>query len=111
MKIGFVGPGRMGRSMLDRLVAAGHHVTVLVRRPEARAAAEAGGLTCAGTVGPHDIAVGRLTLWVGGDQAVLAETRPVLEAYASPIKFAARGYCRWTGWGSVRSRAPHGQQF
>lgn len=159
MTIGFVGPGRMGRPMLDRLVAAGHDVTVLVRRPEARAAAEAEGLTCAGTVaatvhdadtvfvvvltdeqvqsvclgpdgaiaamkagatlvqhttsdpataqllaeagadrgirvldaalsgGPHDIAAGRLTLWVGGDQAVLEETRSVLEAYASPIMF------------------------
>ncbi len=159
MKIGFVGPGRMGRPMLDRLVAAGHDVTVLVRRPEARAAAEADGLRSAGTVaatvrdadtvfvvvltdeqvrslclgpdgaiaamkagatlvqhttsapataqllaeagagrgirvldaalsgGPHDIAAGRLTLWVGGDQAVLEETRPVLEAYASPIMF------------------------
>ena len=159
MRIGFVGPGRMGRPMLDRLVAAGHDVTVLVRRPEARAAAEADGLRSAGTVaatvrdadtvfvvvltdeqvrslclgpdgaiaamkagatlvqhttsdpataqllaeagagrgirvldaalsgGPHDIAAGRLTLWVGGDQAVLEETRPVLEAYASPIMF------------------------
>jgi len=159
LKIGFVGPGRMGRPMLDRLVAAGHDVTVLVRRPEARAAAEADGLRSAGTVaatvrdadtvfvvvltdeqvrslclgpdgaiaamkagatlvqhttsapataqllaeagagrgirvldaalsgGPHDIAAGRLTLWVGGDQAVLEETRPVLEAYASPIMF------------------------
>ncbi|WP_330308043.1 MULTISPECIES: NAD(P)-binding domain-containing protein [unclassified Streptomyces] len=43
MRIGFLGPGRMGRPMLDRLVAAGHDVTVLVRRPGARAAAEADG--------------------------------------------------------------------
>jgi 3-hydroxyisobutyrate dehydrogenase-like beta-hydroxyacid dehydrogenase len=159
LKIGFVGSGRMGRPMIDRLVAAGHDVLVLVRRPEARAAAEADGLRNAGTVaatvrdadtvfvvvltdeqvrsvclgpggaiaamkagatlvqhttcapatlelladacadrgirmldaalsgGPHDIAAGRLTLWVGGDQTVLEETRPVLEAYASPIMF------------------------
>jgi len=50
MKIGFIGAGRMGRPMLDHLVAAGHDVTVLVRRPEARAAAEADGLTWAETV-------------------------------------------------------------
>jgi 3-hydroxyisobutyrate dehydrogenase-like beta-hydroxyacid dehydrogenase len=159
VKIGFIGPGRMGRPMLDRLVAAGHDVTVLVRRPQARAAAEADGLTCAGTVtatvrdadavfvvvltdeqvrsvclgpdgaiaamkpgatlvqhttsdpataqtlaeagagrgigvldaalsgGPHDIAAGRLTLWVGGDEALLGEMRPVLGTYASPIMF------------------------
>jgi 3-hydroxyisobutyrate dehydrogenase-like beta-hydroxyacid dehydrogenase len=36
--------------MLDRLVAAGHDVTVLVRDPQARAAARADGLTCADRV-------------------------------------------------------------
>ena len=159
MKIGFIGPGRMGQPMLSRLAAAGHDVTVLVRRPPARAAAEAAGLPWAGTVaeavreadavfvvvltdeqvrsvclgpdgaiaamklgatliqhttsdpataelltgagaergirvldaalsgGPHDIAAGRLTLWVGGDEAVLEEMRPVLGSYASPVMF------------------------
>jgi 3-hydroxyisobutyrate dehydrogenase len=152
VKIGFIGPGRMGRPMLGRLVAAGHDVSVLVRRPQARAAAEADGLPWAGTVaatvrdadavfvvvltdeqvrsvclgpdgaiaamkpgatliqhttsdpvtaelltgagaergirvldaalsgGPHDIAAGRLTPWVGGDEAVLEEMRPVRRA-------------------------------
>lgn len=159
MKIGFIGPGRMGRPILDRLVAAGHDATVLVRRPDARTAAESEGLACAETVaatvrdadvvfvvvlkdeqvrsvclgpdgaiaamkpgatlvqhttsdpataqllveagadrrikvldaalsgGPHDIAAGRLTLWVGGEEALLEEMRPVLETYASPIMF------------------------
>jgi 3-hydroxyisobutyrate dehydrogenase len=159
LKIGFIGPGRMGRPMLDRLVAAGHDATVLVRRPQARAAMEADGLTWAGTVaaavrdadavfvavltgeqvqsvclgpdgaiaamkpgatlvqhttcdpataqllagagagrevrvldaalsgGPHDIAAGRLTLWVGGDEAHLEEVRPLLGTYASPVMF------------------------
>jgi 3-hydroxyisobutyrate dehydrogenase-like beta-hydroxyacid dehydrogenase len=159
LKIGFIGPGRMGRPILDRLVAAGHDATVLVRRPDARTAAESEGLACAETVaatvrdadvvfvvvlkdeqvrsvclgpdgaiaamkpgatlvqhttsdpataqllveagadrgikvldaalsgGPHDIAAGRLTLWVGGEEALLEEMRPVLETYASPIMF------------------------
>lgn len=159
MKIGFIGPGHMGRPMVDRLAAAGHDVTVLVRRPHARAAAEAAGLTWASTVtatvrdadaafvvvltdeqvrsvclgpdgaiaaakpgatlvqhttsdpataqllasagsdrgirvldaalsgGPHDIAAGRLTLWVGGDETVVEEMRPLLGTYASPIMF------------------------
>lgn len=149
----------MGRPILDRLRAAGHDVTALVRRPEARAAAEADGLTWAATVAatvrdadavfvavfsdeqvravclgpggalaamkpgatlvqhttsdpataqllseagadrgvgvldaalsgsPHDIAAGNLTLWVGGDEALLDEVRPLLAAYASPIMF------------------------
>jgi 3-hydroxyisobutyrate dehydrogenase len=162
LKVGFIGPGRMGRPILDRLKAAGHDVTVHARRPETRAAARAGGLTWADTVaatvrdadavfvvvltdeqvravclgsdgsagaiaamkpgatlvqhttsapatahllveagadrgvrvldaalsgGPHDIAAGRLTLWVGGDEALLEEMRPLLETYASPVMF------------------------
>jgi 3-hydroxyisobutyrate dehydrogenase-like beta-hydroxyacid dehydrogenase len=50
MKIGVIGAGRMGRPIVDRLVAAGYAPTVLTRRPQARAAAEAAGLSCAGTV-------------------------------------------------------------
>ncbi|MCK9903422.1 NAD(P)-dependent oxidoreductase [Frankia sp. Cpl3] len=159
MKIGFVGAGRMGRPMVDRLRAAGHDVTVLARRPQSRMAAESDGLTWAGTVsatvreadavfvavlrddqvrsvclgpdgavaamrrgatlvqhttsdprtaqllaeagagrgvgvldaalsgGPHDVAAGRLTLWVGGDEALLDRMRPVLGTYASSVMF------------------------
>lgn len=48
MRIGFVGAGRMGRPMVDRLVAAGHEVRVLGRTPDARSAlAEAGAVPVA----------------------------------------------------------------
>jgi 3-hydroxyisobutyrate dehydrogenase-like beta-hydroxyacid dehydrogenase len=50
MRIGVIGVGRMGRPITSRLTAAGYQPTVLTRRPEARAAAEAAGLSCAGTV-------------------------------------------------------------
>ena len=153
MKIGFIGAGRMGRPMLERLSVAGHDVTVLVRNPQARTAdlkwaetvaetardadavfvvvltdeqvrsvclgpdnaieamkpgatlvqhttcdpetvqlLEAAGaergiavLDAALSGGPHDIAAGTLTLWVGGDEAVLERMRPVLATYASPV--------------------------
>ncbi|WP_089106331.1 NAD(P)-dependent oxidoreductase [Streptomyces hyaluromycini] len=157
MRIGLVGAGRMGRPMASRLMAAGHDVTVLTRRPQAREAAAADGLTRSGTVaetvrdadvvfvvvltdeqvrsvclgpegalaamrpgatlvqhttsdpatarllveagaehgirvldaalsgGPHDIAAGRLTLWIGGDESVLDDVRPLLATYASPV--------------------------
>jgi 3-hydroxyisobutyrate dehydrogenase-like beta-hydroxyacid dehydrogenase len=157
MKIGLVGWGAMGRPMADRLVAAGHDVTVVVRRPDARAEASAKGLASKATVadavhdadvvicavlsdeqvrsvclgpdgvlasmrpgatlvqhttcdpatleelavkaaelgvqildaalsgGPGRIASGELTLWVGGDEVLLEQLRPVLGAYASPI--------------------------
>jgi 3-hydroxyisobutyrate dehydrogenase-like beta-hydroxyacid dehydrogenase len=159
VKVGFIGPGRMGRPMVEKLREADHDVTVLVRRPEDRAAAQAEGLRCVDTVpaavadaevvvvavltdaqvhevclgaggaldtmrpgatlvqhttsdpataallveaardrgigvldaalsgGPHDIAAGRLTLWVGGDEDLLERTRPLLSAYAAPILF------------------------
>ncbi|MFF3378044.1 NAD(P)-dependent oxidoreductase [Streptomyces sp. NPDC002680] len=163
MRLGFIGAGRMGRPIVDRLRAAGHDVTVLVRRPQSRATAEteadADGLTWAPTIaetvrdadavfvavltdeqvrsvclgpdgalaamrpgatliqhttsdpatahllveaaaergtgirvldaalsgGPNDIAEGRLTLWVGGDETVLEDVRPLLATYASPV--------------------------
>jgi 3-hydroxyisobutyrate dehydrogenase-like beta-hydroxyacid dehydrogenase len=160
MRIGVVGAGRMGRPIIDRLVAAGYAPTVLTRRPAARAAAEAAGLRCADTLretvrdaqvvitvvfddeqlraaalgragliaampadgiivqhttcdpatvtllaetaakrgirvldaalsgNPRDVAAGQLTLWVGGDEKALADVRPLLDSYASPVMFA-----------------------
>jgi 3-hydroxyisobutyrate dehydrogenase-like beta-hydroxyacid dehydrogenase len=43
--IGFTGAGRMGRPMVDRLVAAGHQVVVHARRAEARKELAAAGVT------------------------------------------------------------------
>jgi 3-hydroxyisobutyrate dehydrogenase-like beta-hydroxyacid dehydrogenase len=40
--------------------------------------------------GPHDIAAGRVTLFVGGDDDVVARTRPVLSAYGDPILHVGR---------------------
>jgi 3-hydroxyisobutyrate dehydrogenase len=37
--------------------------------------------------GPHDIAAGTLTLWVGGEEADVEAMRPLLQSYASPILF------------------------
>lgn len=35
--------------------------------------------------GPHDIAAGRITLFVGGDDAAVERARPVLASYGDPI--------------------------
>ena len=48
MRLGFVGAGRMGRPMVDRLVAAGHDVSVLARTQQARDDLE--------TAGAHPVA-------------------------------------------------------
>ncbi len=155
-EVGFVGAGRMGRPMVDRLLAAGHPVRVLARSAEAGDALAAAGaevvgevdevgagvdavLVCvhhddqvrsvclesglldrmkAGSVlvvhttgsphtvaaiaeraadrgidvvdapvsgGPHDIAAGRLTLFVGGAAAAVDRIRPVLASYGEPV--------------------------
>ncbi|WP_396837108.1 NAD(P)-dependent oxidoreductase [Mycobacterium sp. ITM-2016-00317] len=152
--VGFVGAGRMGAPMVERLVKAGHDVRVLGRSAEKcvaiselgatavtgldEVAVDAavvvicvftdaqvreicldGGLLAAmptGSVlvvhttgsprtaellaaaapgiavldapvsgGPHDIAAGNITLFVGGDVTALEAARPVLAAYADPI--------------------------
>ena len=36
---------------------------------------------------PRDVADGRLTLWVGGDETALTRVRPLLDSYASPVMF------------------------
>ena len=48
--IAVIGAGRMGRPMVDRLVAAGYVPTVHARRPQTQAAAEADGLRWAVSV-------------------------------------------------------------
>jgi len=50
VNVGFVGAGRMGRPMADRLAAAGHGLRVLARSSEAREALEKDGLRAAESV-------------------------------------------------------------
>lgn len=156
MRVGFVGAGRMGRPMVDRLIGAGHQVQALGRTPDARAsleragahpvaeagaAAEGADVVCVcvfsddqasricldggligsmpeGSVlvlhttgsprtaqaiaagaapraigvldapvsgGPHDIAAGHVTLFIGGEAADVERARPVLACYGDPL--------------------------
>jgi len=48
--VAVIGAGRMGRPIIGRMVAAGYRPTVLARRPEAQAAANANGLRWAPTI-------------------------------------------------------------
>ncbi|PND54929.1 6-phosphogluconate dehydrogenase [Mycobacterium sp. ENV421] len=156
MKVGFIGAGRMGAPMVQRLAGAGHDVTVLGRTPEKLIAAGELGATAAGSAadvareadavvlcvftdeqvrqivladnllgamrqgavlilhttgnprtaeaiaahadelgigvldapvsgGPHDIAAGTVTVFVGGGDDAYALARPVLSSYADPV--------------------------
>ncbi|WP_174184162.1 NAD(P)-dependent oxidoreductase [Nocardia barduliensis] len=154
MRIGFVGAGRMGRPMIERLVRAGHTVRAVARSADSRAdltgigaepvanVAEAARAADAvvvcvftddqvrevclgGTLlrelppqavlivhttgspatvaeiaaaapgaavvdapvsgGPHNIATGELTVFLGGAEEAVRRARPVLRAYADPV--------------------------
>lgn len=43
--------------------------------------------------GPHDIAAGEVTLFVGGDDDAVARARPLLSAYGDPILHVGRTGC------------------
>lgn len=153
MKVTFLGAGRMGMPMIERVRDSAHEVRVFVRRKDLdltgvhrcesiadavahadvvicvvqtdsqvqqvclgasgaialmqpgaalvqhttcdpatlellAVAAEARGvkvLDAALSGGPHDVSAGRLTLWVGGDRALLDALRPLLCCYADPV--------------------------
>ncbi|MBH0780777.1 NAD(P)-dependent oxidoreductase [Nocardia bovistercoris] len=156
MRIGFVGAGRMGRPMVERLVAGGHAVRAVGRSADARTALAEIGAQPAATVaeaavdaevfvvcvftddqvrevclggslletlprgavvvvhttgnpgtaaeiataataygvavvdapvsgGPHNIAAGQLTVFLGGDTAAVDRARGALSAYADPV--------------------------
>jgi 3-hydroxyisobutyrate dehydrogenase-like beta-hydroxyacid dehydrogenase len=74
MRLGFVGAGRMGRPMVDRLTGAGHEVRVLARSEQARKALD--------EAGAHPVAS-------AADAARDAEAvdliRPALGCYGDPI--------------------------
>jgi 3-hydroxyisobutyrate dehydrogenase-like beta-hydroxyacid dehydrogenase len=50
MKVGIIGVGEMGRPLVDRLLAAGHEVAALVRRPELKDELAAAGVEIAPSV-------------------------------------------------------------
>jgi 3-hydroxyisobutyrate dehydrogenase-like beta-hydroxyacid dehydrogenase len=76
----------------DGLADATRHDAVLVihttgspRTAEAVAARGVTVIDAPVSGGPHDIAAGRVTLFVGGDDDAVARTRPLLAAYGDPV--------------------------
>lgn len=78
--VGFLGPGRMGRPMVDRLLQAGHEVTVLARREEVRAELEQSGARAVAT--PAEAAAGAEVVLVClfSDQQLLEVSTGLLAA-------------------------------
>src|SRR6266571_3653797 len=72
MQAGFIGLGKMGRPMTQRLLAAGHTVHVFNRSR--------------GAVDALVAEAGTLTVMVGGDAVVFDKALPVLQAFGKNIK-------------------------
>jgi 3-hydroxyisobutyrate dehydrogenase-like beta-hydroxyacid dehydrogenase len=85
MRVGFVGAGRMGRPMVDRLVAAGHEVRVLGRSARARDSLRSAGAHPVAQVTEAGIGAAVVCICVFSDDQVrqvcldsgLLETMPV----------------------------------
>jgi 3-hydroxyisobutyrate dehydrogenase-like beta-hydroxyacid dehydrogenase len=84
--VAVIGAGRMGRPMIDRMIAAGYRPTILARRPETQADADAHGLRWAATIADAvrdaDVVLtvvfdeAQLRLAVLGPDGALASMRP-----------------------------------
>jgi 3-hydroxyisobutyrate dehydrogenase len=71
-RIGVVGTGEMGRPLVDRLLAAGHHVSAFARRPQARAELTAAGVDVVDTVASLGAKSDIVVIYVFADEQVRA---------------------------------------
>ena len=76
-----------------------HHRKPAHRRGDRRRAASHGVDVVDAPVsgGPHDIAAGTVTLFVGGDDDAVERVRPVLASYGDPILHVGAHRCRASG--------------
>lgn len=77
MRLGFVGAGRIGRPMVQRLIGAGHTVNVLARSDTAKAALEQDGATPVSSLAEVAVGAEAVLICVHKDEQVL-EVGPAL---------------------------------
>jgi len=78
--IGFVGPGQLGLPMVERLVAAGHDLTVHARREEVRGVLSAAGSTATDDLGRVAEAAELVIVCVYSDAQLEEVARPLLDS-------------------------------
>lgn len=79
-RVGFVGAGRMGLPMVERLAAAGHDLVVHARRPETRDALTRLGVRSTGELCEAAAGVGVLLVCVFSDEQLAEIVRPLAAA-------------------------------
>jgi len=76
---GVIAAMKPGATLIQHTTSNPTTAQLLVDAGEARGV---GVLDAALSGAPHDVAAGRLTLWVGGDETLFNRLRPLLESYA-----------------------------
>lgn len=105
-RVGFVGAGRMGLPMVERLAAAGHDLVVYARRPEAHDALARLGVRSTGELGEAAAGVGVLLLCVFSDEQLAEIVGPLAAALPDGAVLASHVTGRESTLRAVAGRFP-----
>jgi 3-hydroxyisobutyrate dehydrogenase len=105
-RVGFVGAGKMGFPMVERLAAAGHDLVVYARRPEARAALARLGVRHSGDL--RETAAGRdlLLICVFSDEQLAEVAEPLAAALPAGAVLASHVTGREAALRTLAERHP-----
>ena len=105
-RIGFVGAGRMGLAMVERLAAAGHDLVVYVRRPETRAALEQLGVAPTSELAAAAAGADVLLICVFNDEQLAQIAAPLARALPAGAVLASHVTGRESTLRTVAGRFP-----
>jgi 3-hydroxyisobutyrate dehydrogenase-like beta-hydroxyacid dehydrogenase len=105
-RVGFVGAGRMGFPMVERLAAAGHDLVVYARRPEAAANLDRLGVRSASELAEVAAGADVLLLCVFSDEQLAEVADPLAAALPDGAVFASHVTGRASVLRSVAGRFP-----
>jgi 3-hydroxyisobutyrate dehydrogenase-like beta-hydroxyacid dehydrogenase len=105
-RVGFVGAGRMGLPMVERLAAAGHDLVVYVRRPETRAALAELGVRSTAELAEAAAGAGVLLVCVFSDEQLAGIAGPLAAALPGGAVLASHVTGRESALRAVAGRFP-----
>jgi 3-hydroxyisobutyrate dehydrogenase-like beta-hydroxyacid dehydrogenase len=106
LRVGFVGAGRMGFPMVERLAAAGHDLVVYARRPEAAAELDSRGIRHTAELAEAAAGADVLLLCVFSDEQLTGIANPLAAALPDGAVFASHVTGRASVLRSLADRFP-----
>ena len=106
LRVGFVGAGRMGFPMVERLAAAGHELVVYARRPEAAASLDRLGVRAASELAEAAAGADVLLLCVFSDDQLAEVAEPLAAVLPDRAVFASHVTGRASVLRSLADRFP-----